>query len=286
MVILTNPPPPRIMLISIVIPVFNDVRVGRALDSVLSQQHGRELELIVVDSGSTDGTLEVLNRYRDRISVLISEPDRGIFDGINKGIRRANGGIVGILGADDCYGDKWVLRDAVNVIETTGADGCYGDLVYIDDNGNIVRYWKAGAERRWKWRLGWQIPHFTVFFRRSVHGRFGFYDLDFPISADYEFLLRIVFLRRIRLEYIDRVMVKMILGGNSNRIGNIIKARKEVERAWKKNGVHGGALISCLKPAWKLVQYVRPRRFILQKGEQAPDRRSPPQQSAGSDAGV
>ena len=246
------------MKISIVVPVFNDVRVGRSLESILSQQHGHELELIVVDSGSTDGTLEVLERYRNKISVLISEPDRGIFDGINKGIRLATGDIIGILGADDYYSDRSVLSDVADAIKATGADGCYGDMVYVDDNGNTVRYWKAGPDFRFKWYLGWQPPHFTVFFQSSVYDSLGLYDLDFPISADYEFLMRVMFINRNRLEYTDRVLLKMTLGGNSNRsIGNIIKARREVAGAWKKNGLRGGIWVSCLKPVSKLIQYVR-----------------------------
>ena len=246
------------MRISVVVPVLNDVRVGHALDSLLSQRHGHELEIIVMDAASTDGTLEVLDRYRDRITVLVSEPDRGIFDGINKGIRRATGDIIGILGGNDFYRDQSVLRDAAEIVEATGADGCYGDLVYHDRNGKTIRYWKSGAERRWKWYLGRQLPHFTVFVRRGVYERFGLYDLDFPISADYEFLLRTVFKGRIRLEYVDRVLVRMSLGGNSNRsIGNVIRARKEAARACKKTGIVGDFWISHLKPTGKLIQYVR-----------------------------
>ena len=102
------------MKVSITIPVFNDVRVGRALDSILSQQHEHELELLVVDAGSTDGTLEVLERYRKRIAVLVSEPDKGIYDGMNKGIGLATGDVVGILNADDRYSDPLVLRDVMD----------------------------------------------------------------------------------------------------------------------------------------------------------------------------
>ena len=166
------------MKISIVTPVFNDVRVGRALDSVLSQRHEHELELIVVDAGSTDGTPEVLERYRERVSVLVSEPDRGIYDGMNKGVGLATGDVVGILNADDRYGDPLALRDVMEAFRREDVDACYGDLVYTNEAGKAVRYWKAGARRRW--RLGWMPPHPTFFTRRRVYERYGAFDLRYP----------------------------------------------------------------------------------------------------------
>ena len=119
------------MKISIITPVFNDPRVSRALDSILAQRHDHELELVVVDAGSTDGTMEILATYSDRISTLISEPDDGIYDGMNKGIRRATGDVVGILNADDRYADNLVLHDVMEAFEDNETDACYGDLVYV-----------------------------------------------------------------------------------------------------------------------------------------------------------
>lgn len=246
------------MRISVVIPVFNDVRVARALDSVLAQRHGHELEIIVVDAGSTDGTLAVVDGYRDRLGIVVSERDLGIYDGMNKGIRLATGDIIGVLGADDYYCGESVLKDAADVVEVAGADGCYGDLVYCDRKGNSLRHWKTGTVQRWKWYLGWQLPHQTMFVRRDVYERFGLYDLDFPIAADYEFGLRTVFGEGIRLEYIGRVLVRMTVGGYSNRsVGQILRAKAEVRRACRKVGIRGGIWISYAKPAGKLVQYVR-----------------------------
>ena len=147
------------MKISIAIPVLNDVRVGRALDSVLSQQHEHELEVIVVDAGSTDGTLEVVERYRGRIAVLVSEPDRGIYDGMNKGIGLATGDVVGILNADDRYSDPLVLRDVMDAFSSEDIDACYGDLVYTNEAGKMVRYWKAGGPREVAPRLDAPSSH-------------------------------------------------------------------------------------------------------------------------------
>lgn len=249
------------MKISIITPVFNDRRVGRALDSILSQRHGHELELIVVDAGSTDGTEEILRGYADRIATLISEPDTGIYDGMNKGIRHASGDVVGILNADDRYADSHVLRDVLNTFEHEATDACYGNLVYVNDSDEVARYWKSGAPGAAKWRWGWMPPHPTFFVRKRVYDQQGTFDLDFPIAADYELMLRLFLKRRIHVEYIDRVLVRMALGGASNgSVSNIIKANAEVARAWRHNNLSGGFLVPFLKPVSKVFQFVgRPR---------------------------
>ena len=244
------------MRISIVTPVFNDRRVGRALDSILAQKHGHELELIVVDAGSTDGTMAVLERYRDRIDILISEPDDGIYDGMNKGIRRATGDVVGILNADDRYADDFVLRDVMDTFADGRADACYGNLVYVNEDDDVTRYWKSGEPNMAKWRWGWMPPHPTFFVRRRVYERHGGFDLEFPIAADYELMLRLFLKARIRVRYIDRVLVRMAMGGASNgSISNIIRANAEVARAWRRNHLRGGFLVPFLKPASKVFQF-------------------------------
>ena len=249
------------MKVSIVTPVFNDVRVGRALDSILSQQHDHDPELIVVDAASTDGTMEVLRRYRGQITTLISEPDNGIYDGMNKGIRHSTGDIVGILNADDRYADEYVLRDVAESFADESIQACYGNLVYVNHNDDIVRYWRTGDHGLRKWYWGWMPPHPTFFVRRSIYEEYGDFNLGFPIAADYELMLRLFVRQRIRVKYLDRVLVKMALGGESNSsISNIIKANSEVARAWRFNGLQGGYLVPFLKPASKILQYVgRPR---------------------------
>ena len=241
------------MKISITIPVLNDLRVGRALDSVLSQQHEHELELIVIDAGSTDGTLEVLERYRKRIAVLVSEPDRGIYDGMNKGVGLATGDVVGILNADDRYSDPLVLRDVMDAFSREDVDACYGDLVYANEADEVVRYWKGGDRRNW--RLGWMPPHPTFFVRRRVYERYGAFDLRYPISADYELMLRLMLKHGVEVRYLARVLVDMAPGGNSGgSLSTIMKANLEVARAWRKNGLRGGVLAPVLKPTRKIFQ--------------------------------
>ena len=256
------------MKISIVTPVFNDHRVERSLASILSQRHEHELELIVVDAGSTDGTLDILHRRRDRISTFISEPDDGIFDGMNKGVRNATGDVIGILNADDRYIDEFVLRDVMEKFSTPETDACYGDLVYVNDKDEVARYWRSGTYRSAKWRWGWMPPHPTFFVRGSVYERYGAFDLGFPIAADYEFMLRLFLKHRIRVEYVERALVKMALGGESNgSFSNVVRANVEVARAWRHNNLGGGALVPFLKPASKLIQYVvRPSASATHRG--------------------
>lgn len=246
------------MKISIVTPVFNDVRVARALDSILSQQCDHDLELIVVDAGSTDGTLAILERYRDKISVLISEPDQGIYDGMNKGIRRATGEIIAILNADDQYSDAFVVRDVASIFHQENVDACYGDLVFINKAGKTVRYWKSSNYRRIKWYLGWMPPHPTFFVRRHVYERHGLFDLRYSIAADFELMLRFLFKCHINVQYLPRTLVKMAVGGTSNEsIAAIIRGNVEVMRACWQNGVRlTGLLVPFMKPARKVFQFI------------------------------
>ena len=246
------------MKISIVVPVFNDVRVKRALESILAQQHDHELEIIVVDAGSTDGTFDILKAYKERLSVLISEPDEGVYDGMNKGIQRATGDIVGILNADDQYNDSLVIRDVAAVFCSEAIDVCYGNQIFTTRAGRVIRYWKAGRFRRSKWYFGWMPPHPTFFVRRRVYERYGAFDLQYPIAADYELMLRFLFKHRTSVKYLNRVMVNMAPGGLSNRsVSAIVKANIEVARAWKNNNLQGGLFVPILKPASKVFQYMR-----------------------------
>lgn len=246
------------MKISIVVPVFNDVRVKRALESILAQQHDHELEIIVVDAGSTDGTFGILDAYRERLSVLISEPDEGVYDGMNKGIQLATGDIVGILNADDQYNDSLVIRDVAAVFGSEGVEVCYGNQIFTTRAGRVIRYWKAGCFRRAKWYFGWMPPHPTFFVRRRVYERYGAFDLQYPIAADYELMLRFLFKHRTSVKYLNRVMVNMAPGGLSNRsISAVVKANIEVARAWKNNNLQGGLFVPLLKPASKVFQYMR-----------------------------
>lgn len=207
------------MIISIVTAVYNRAdTIGHALASVRGQTWPY-VEHVVIDGASNDGTTEELEVHRDWISVLVSEPDRGIYDALNKGLARASGDIIGLMHSDDFYADERVLERVALVFAEPTVDGVYGDLEYVakDDPSRIIRYWRSGEydKRRLSW--GWMPPHPTLFLRRSVIEQWGGYDTEFRIAADYEAILRYLGRGGISLAYIPEVLVKMRLGGESNR---------------------------------------------------------------------
>lgn len=245
------------MKVSIITPVFNDPRVVRALESVLSQQFEGELELIVIDGGSTDGTLSLLEAFRPHLAKLVTERDDGIYHAMNKGIRLATGDIVGILNADDRYQDSSVFRDVIAAFNDPAIGACYGDLVYVDQDDQVQRYWRSGRFRKWKFYTGWMAPHPTFFVRRDVYRRFGDFKVDLRVSADYEFILRVLLKHRVPVAYIPRVLVRMATGGNSNKsIRNVMRGNREVSRSWELNGLRFGHLVPYAKPFSKLWQFV------------------------------
>ena len=247
-------------LVSIITPVLDRKNtIDSAIKSVLGQTY-RNIEYLIVDGGSTDGTIEVINKYREKISKFISEKDKGVYDGMNKGIRMASGEIIGILNSDDVYASDNVIEEVVKAMEESNADCCWGDLVYVDakDTNKIIRYWKSSEYEPGKFKKGWMPPHPTFFVRRWVYEKYGRFNLDFPISADYELMLRFLEKYKIRSCYIPQVMVKMRVGGQSNKsIINIIKANIECYKAWKINGLEVDFFRIFLKPLSKIRQYLK-----------------------------
>lgn len=241
--------------ISVVTAVFNNREtIGAAIESALSQV-GVEVELIVIDGGSSDGTLEVLRGYGDRLAVLVSEPDRGIYDALNKGIQRATGDVVGFLHSDDLFADETVLARIAAAFVASGAGAVYGDLQYVrkDDPNVVVRYWQAGEFSQSRLGWGWMPPHPTFYVRRSVYERLGTFDLRYRIAADYDTVLRFLGRGNVRADYIPEVLVKMRLGGTSNRsFANIVRKSQEDYLALRRNGVGVvGALV------WKNLSKVK-----------------------------
>ena len=233
--------------ISVITAVYNNRdTISAALDSAL-RQAGVNLQLVVIDGGSTDGTLDVLRSYADRLDVLISEPDRGIYDALNKGIQRASGEVVGFLHSDDLFADPGVLSRIGAVFADPAVGAAYGDLVYVrkDNPDQVVRYWRAGVFSGRRLRWGWMPPHPTLYVRRHVYEQHGLFDTSFRIAADYDFILRTLGKAGVGVRYIPEVLVKMRVGGASNRsLRNILRKSGEDLRALRRNGVGGvGALM-------------------------------------------
>jgi len=219
-------------------------------------------EHIIIDGVSTDDTLKIIRqnqfeRKKNNIR-LISEPDKGIYDAMNKGVQMAKGEIIGILNADDFYASSDVLAQVAAVFEDEDVDSCYGDLVYVDakDISRIVRWWRSGAYHPDKFRWGWMPPHPAFFVRRRIYEKYGLFNLSLGSAADYELMLRFLFKYRISTVYIPEVLVRMRTGGVSNSsIKNRIRANRMDHMAWQINGLKTYPWTLSLKPLRKISQY-------------------------------
>jgi len=234
--------------ISVVTAVFNrEKTMAEAISSVMSQDYGN-VEHVIQDGGSRDGTLAVISETAGLNASLESAPDNGLYDGINKGIARATGDIIGLMHSDDIFAHQSVLSQVAEAMSDPKVDGVYGDLDYVaeNDTGRIIRKWRSGLYSAEKLRRGWMPPHPTLYLRREVFDRWGVYDTSFSIAADYDAMLRYLVKGKVQLAYVPEVFVKMRVGGESNRsLSRILKKSGEDYRALRQNGVGGVASLAC-----------------------------------------
>ena len=246
------------MRISVIVSVFNNKdTVSDAINSIVSQDYDN-IECIVVDAGSTDGTIEVIKGFGDRINTFISEPDKGIYDGLNKGILLATGDIIAFLHSDDVYENETVISDVVAIFNDD-IQGVYGDLVYTNkaDMRKVFRYWKSCDFSVSLLRIGWMPPHTTLCLRRKVYQKYDTFDISFKIAGDYDFMLRIL-KDNIAVKYLPQVLYRMRVGGKSNRsIKSILFKSKEDLRAMRKNGIDKPFLTLFYKNISKVIQLIR-----------------------------
>jgi glycosyltransferase len=224
---------------------------------VLSQSYPI-LEYIVIDGGSTDGTLKILDLYKSKLDVYISEPDGGIYDALNKGILHSTGDIVGFLHADDLFESSDVLDKIAHAFTVSGVEAVYGDLVYVrkNDTSKIVRYWKSCAFNEKSLQRGWMPPHPTLYIKRSVYEKLGMFDTSYLIAADYDLVLRFFGKGKLFSYHIPQVLVRMRNGGISNNsIKTIIKKSFEDLSILRRNQI-GGILILISKNLLKLKQLI------------------------------
>lgn len=247
------------MKISVITVVYNAREtVADAIGSMQAQIHS-DVELIVIDGASTDGTQAILETYRKQISVLVSEPDNGIYDALNKGISRASGDIIGFLHADDLFADNEVLARVADAFTDPAVDAVYGDLVYVAKSkpDRMIRFWQAGNYEAEQLRYGWMPPHPTYYARREVYERHGGFDTSLRIAADYDCLLRHLHMGNLHCHYIPEVLVRMRVGGTSNRsLKNILRKSAEDYQAIRRNRIGGiGTLL--WKNFRKLPQFIK-----------------------------
>lgn len=246
------------MKVSIITVCLNSAKyLQDCLDSVRNQTHDN-LEYIVVDGRSTDGSLKIINANKDLIDHFISEPDRGMYDAINKGIKMATGDIVGILNSDDMLASPDAIKRIVSCFKNKKTDTVYGDLVYThpENTDTIMRFWKGKPYKRSHFNLGWMPAHPTFYIKRELISKYGLYENHFYTAADYEFMARYLYKHKCTATYLDEIIVKMRTGGMSN--GNLkrrLRANRRDYLAMKKNNIPFSFLISIVKPLSKLHQY-------------------------------
>jgi glycosyltransferase involved in cell wall biosynthesis len=229
--------------------------IGRCIKSVIDQNF-TNIEYIIIDGGSTDKTIPIITQYARDISYFISEPDDGIYDAMNKGIKLASGDIIGMLNADDFFSDDEVLAAVAGELGKNDVDIVYGDLDYINAKGNIVRKWRSKSYKDGLFNWGWMPPHPTFYCKRNLFGILGLYSLEYGTAADYELMLRYMHLNMVRSSYIKKVMVKMSVGGASNKnYRNRVKGLLYDLKAMRNNGIKAPVLALLFKPLRKIVQY-------------------------------
>jgi glycosyltransferase len=244
--------------ISIITSVFNNKdNIAQAIESVSSQTY-KNIEHIIIDGGSTDGTIDVVNTFKNQLAVVVSEKDNGIYDGLNKGIALATGDIIGFLHSDDLYEDEFVIEKVAAAFTTHNVDSVYGDLVYVNknDTSKIVRYWKSGEFTPKKLRKGWMPPHPTLFIKRRIYEEHGVFNTNFKIAADYDLILRFLGKYSISTHYIPNILIRMRVGGASNKsLRNIYLKSSEDLRAMQENSV-GNIFSLVIKNISKLHQFI------------------------------
>ena len=224
------------MKFSIITAVYNNKAfLEECINSVINQSYDN-IEYIIIDGGSTDGSRDIIKKHEHKISKWISERDSGIYDAINKGVKLATGDVIGLLHSDDIFANKNIIEKAAELFKKENADLLYSDLEYVDKQNNTFRKWHSGAFNTL--RFGWMPPHPTLFIRKNLFDRYGFYNTKYRISSDYEMVLRLFNKNNFVVSYLPEVAVKMRTGGASNKsLSNIFQKSKEDYWALKSNNL-------------------------------------------------
>lgn len=253
------------MKISIITATFNSSStIKYTLDSVLTQTF-TDIEYIVIDGKSKDNTVDIVKKYESKFAgrlKYISEPDKGIYDAMNKGIKIATGDVIGILNSDDFYTSNDVLQTIAETFENNKIDAIYGDIHFVNDNDltKCVRYYSSKIFKRKYMRMGFMPAHPSFYVKKSVYEKYGLYKTDYKITADFEFLLRSVFVGKIKTKYVNKDMVTMRTGGASTAGFNARKLiMKEHLRAFKENNVYTNVIILSLRYIYKITEYFNNR---------------------------
>lgn len=248
------------MKVSIITVTYNSAQtLARTMDSVSSQTYPN-IEHIIVDGASTDGTVDIIKQCQGSVAYFVSEPDKGIYDALNKGLKKATGDIIGQLNSDDVFADNRVIELIVKRFENKQCDVVYGNLIYqpqCPDKDKVFRYWKSNRFDPKCLKYGWMPPHPTLYCKKEVYDKVGHFDTKFRISADYDFVLRVFSNLDYKTSYLPAVLVRMNIGGVSNSsFRNIICKMVEDYNVLKKNHIGSLFTLGC-KNVRKLMQFIR-----------------------------
>jgi glycosyltransferase involved in cell wall biosynthesis len=226
--------------VSIITVTFNSERtISETIDSVLAQVYP-DIEYIIVDGCSTDGTVEIIKSYGKSVSIFLSEPDSGIYDAINKGIRLASGDIVGLLNSDDVFYDKYIIEKIIRTFCDYDIDAVFGDAQFVDPlkTSKIIRYYSSKSFNPGKFKYGYMPAHPSFYVKREIFDKLGYYKVDYKIAADFELLIRFLYKNPIKHKYLEIPFVIMKMGGVSNKsFWSKYILNKEIARACKENGI-------------------------------------------------
>ena len=248
---------PPIFKISIITKSYTRANtISETIKSVLGQDY-HDIEYIIVDGKSNDGTDDIVRSYTDRISTFVSEKDNGIYDAMNKGIAIAKGDVVGFINSDDMLNSNDCISAIADIFKTYNPDVVYGDKIYVEPNNTnkVIRYWKAGKYQRRNFKKGWMPPHLSTYIKKALYEKYGGFRADLKIAADYELLFRFMYKYDATSKYLPKVIAKMRAGGTSNKsLNNILISNYEVYKSWRVNGLNISPLIIIRKPLSKIVQ--------------------------------
>lgn len=232
--------------VSIITVCLNSEKtIEKTILSVLGQSY-KNIEHIVIDGASTDKTIEIINKYKKRISMLVSEKDQGVYDGMNKGIKLAHGQVIAFLNSDDFYTNNLVVEKIMKAFQDKKCGGVYGDLMFINKNyksPNPLKLWRPGMFSLRQVLSGWHIPHPTFFVRRDFYKKFGNFDTNFTISADYDLMTRFFLKGKLQPIYLPETLVQMRRGGSSTQLKNKLKMWFEVYQIFRKNNLRNPLLL-------------------------------------------
>lgn len=245
------------MKVSIITSCYNrDATIAQAIESVLAQDYP-DIEFIVVDGASKDNSLAVINRYKEKIAKIISEPDKGMYEAINKGIRAATGDVIGLIHSDDFFYANDVVSKIVRHFEKTDADFVYGNGLFVDYNNTdkVIRNWIGGSYAKWKVRNGWLPLHPTCYIKKSAIDKHGLYDESYKIAADSDFLFRYLYEADLKVSYLNEYIVRMRMGGLSTDSKKRKQMWEEDIRMYRSHGLNP-TITKLEKMAWKVPQFI------------------------------